>query len=307
MRRILAAIVIVNVAAIAIAWIGGFLPSKLLDYEQPSLSGEPLIRIFGDDISISNSLFTMWLVMALLIVIGFVVTRDLREQPGPLQNALELVVQGLGDFVEGIGGAGTRRYVPLFGTLFLFLLISNYLGLVPFVGAKFALGGAEVEPLRAPSSDYHVNLGLALTSFVIYQQIGIRKHGASYFGRFINLSGFRAGMPSALFMGPIMLFVGAIELIADVLRLLTLTLRLWGNIYAGEFAIAVVGSLVIVPILVFPFIGLELLVGLVQSLVFAMLVLVYIVLALESHEEEEGHAEQHGPAESVTAKEVAHA
>jgi F-type H+-transporting ATPase subunit a len=298
MKRILAVTVILNVAVIAIAWIGGLLPPKLLDFELPSLSGETLIRISGDEISISNSLFTMWLVMGLLIVVSFVVTRGLRERPGPLQNAVELLVQGLGDFVEGIGGAGSRRYVPLFGTLFLFILVSNYLGLVPFVGAKFEIGGTEVEPLRAPTSDYHVNLGLALTSFAVYQLAGIRKHGLSYFGRFINLSGFRGGMPGALFMGVILLFVGVIELFADLLRLLTLTLRLWGNILAGEIALTVVASLVIVPVLLFPFIGLELLVGLVQSLVFAMLVLVYVVLALESHEEEE-HGGEH--------REVAHA
>lgn len=298
MRRVLAVIAIVNVAAIAIAWIGGFLPTKLLQYQQPSLAGEPLIRLGVDELSVSNSLFTMWLVMALLIAVGFAATRDLREQPGPLQNAIELVVQGLGDFVEGIGGSGSRRYVPLFGSLFLFILVSNYVGLLPFVGTRFEIGHAEVEPLRAPTSDYHVNLGMAITSFVYYQFLGIRRHRLSYFGRFINLSGFRGPMPGALFMGIVLLFVGLIELFADVLRLLTLTLRLWGNIFAGEFAIAVVASLVIVPVLVFPFIGLELLVGLVQSLVFAMLVLVYIVLALESHEEE-GHAEER--------REVAHA
>jgi F-type H+-transporting ATPase subunit a len=204
-----------------------------------------------------------------------------------------------------VGGAGSRVHLPLFGTLFLFIVASNYLGLVPFVGTRFEIGGADVEPLRAPTSDYHVNLGLALTSFVVYQFLGIRKHGLSYFGRFINLSGFQGRMPGALGMGIILLFVGIIELFADVLRLVTLTLRLWGNILAGEIALAVLASLVIIPALIFPLIGLELLVGLVQALVFAMLVLVYIVLAVESHEE--AHEEQHGPEESVTAREVAHA
>ncbi len=298
---------IVNAVALAVGALTGSLPSKLLDFELPSLAGEPLIRISGDDISISNTLFTMWIVIALLLVLSFVFTRGLREQPHPAQNAVELLVQGLGDFVEGVGGPASRRYVPLFGTLFLFILFSNYLGLVPLVGTKLHLPGfGEVDPLRAPTSDYHVNLGLAVTCFAIYQWQGIRKHGLGYFGRFVNLSGFQGRMPGALFMGAILFFVGIIELFADVLRLLTLTLRLWGNILAGEIALTVVTSLVIIPLLVFPFIGLELLVGLVQSLVFAMLVLVYIVLALESHEEE-AHGQQHGSEKSVTVKEVAHA
>lgn len=302
MRRILVAAAVVNVIAIGLAAITGSLPTKLLDFELPALAGTPLIRLSGDEISISNTLFTMWLVMALLVVMGFVLTRDLRETPGPGQNALELVVQGLMDFVEGVGGHGSLRYVPLFGTLFLFILVSNYLGIVPLVGQSLNLPGlGEVEPFRAPTSDYHVNAGLAITCFVIYQWQGIRRHGLAYFGRFLNLSGFREGIPAGLVMGPILLFVGVIELFSELFRMLTLTLRLWGNILGGEISLAVMASLVVIPVLAFPFIGLELLVGLVQALIFSILVLVYIVLALESHDEE------HGPAEAATAREVAQA
>lgn len=302
MRRVLGVIVAVNGVALAIAAITGILPAKLLDFTLPHLAGEPLIRLAGDEISISNSLFTMWLVMALLVGIALYLTRDLREQPGPRQNLVELAVQGFADFVEGIGGPRSLRYVPLFGTLFLFILVSNYLGLVPFVGQPVnlpLLGHAE--PLRAPSSDYHVTVGLALVGFVIYQWQGIRAHGLAYFGRFLNLSGFQAGFPTALYMGPIMLFVGVIEIFSEVFRILTLTLRLWGNILGGEIALAVMASLVVIPVLAFPFVGLELLVGLVQSLIFAVLVLVYISLAIEAHDEE------HGPAEPETVREVAHA
>lgn len=301
MRRILVATAIVNAIAIALAAATGILPTKILDFELPDLAGSPLIPIAGDDVSISNTLFTMWLVMALLILISFVLTRGLREQPGPGQNVVELAVQGLMDFVEGIGGRGSLRYVPLFGTLFLFILISNYLGLVPLVGQPLELGGRHVEPLRSPTSDYHVNFGIALTCWVIYQWQGIRTHGFGYFGRFLNLSGFREPGAMKFLMGPIMIIVGLIELASETFRMLTLTLRLWGNILGGEISLGVMASLLIIPALAFPFIGLELLIGLVQALIFAILVLVYIVLALESHEEE------HGPAEAETATEVAHA
>lgn len=305
MRRILVVIVAVNLAALGLAAVAGILPPRLLDFVLPELSGHPLIHVAGEgtwEISITNSLFTMWLVMALLVGGALFLTRDLREHPGPRQNVVELLVQAFTDFVEGVGGHGSLRYVPLFGTLFLFILMSNYLGLVPLVGQPMDLPViGHAEPLRAPSSDYHVTVGLALVGFVIYQWQGIRKHGLSYFGRFLNLSGFREGFPQALFMGPIMLFVGVIEFFSELFRILTLTLRLWGNILGGEIALAVMASLVVVPVLAFPFIGLELLVGLVQSLIFAVLVLVYIVLAIESHDEE------HGPADAETVREVAHA
>ena len=301
MRRILIVTAAVNVVALAVASITGTLPAKLLDFELPDLAGQPLIRIVGDEISISNTLFTMWIVIGILIVGAFLLTRDLREQPRSGQNLVELVVQGLADFVEGIGGQQSLRYVPLFGTIFLFVLLSNYLGLVPFVSQPLDLDGRHVEPLRAPTSDYHVNAGLAVTSFVIYQWEGIRKNGVGYFGRFLNLSGFREAGPMKFVMGPTMIIVGTIELFSELFRMLTLTLRLWGNILGGEISIAVMASLLIIPALAFPFIGLELLVGLVQALLFAILVLVYIVLAIESHEEE------HGPAHAETATEEAHA
>lgn len=302
MRRVLGVILAVNAAALALAALAGILPSKLLDFTLPHLVGEPLIRLAGDEVSISNSLFTMWLVMALLAGLSLFLTRDLAEQPGPRQNLVELVVQGLADFVEGVGGPRSVRYVPLFGTLFLFILISNYLGLVPLVGQPLELPlVGHAEPLRAPSSDYHVTLGMAIVGFAIYQWQGIRANGLAYFGRFLNLSGFRGGLPEALYMGPIMLFVGVIEVASELFRILTLTLRLWGNILGGEIALGVMASLVVVPVLAFPFIGLELLVGLVQSLIFAILVLVYITLAIESHDEE------HGPAEAEAVREVAHA
>lgn len=306
MRRILILTAVINALALGLAAITGILPAKLLDFTLPELTGAPLIRIVGDEISISNSLFTMWLVIALIAGLAYLLTRDLRETPRGGQNLIELLVQGFMDFVQGVGGPGSLRYLPLFGTLFLFILVSNYLGLVPVVGQPLNLPViGHAEPLRAPTSDYHVNLGLAVTSFVIYQWSGIRKHGLAYFGRFLNLSGFRTGFPQALFMGPIMLFVGVIELFSELFRIVTLTLRLWGNIFGGEIALAVMASLVVIPALAFPFIGLELLVGLVQSLIFSILVLVYIVLALESHDEE--HTEEHGPAETETVREVAHA
>ena len=263
-------------------------------------AGTPIVHLGGDehpteggvisfwnDISLSNSILTSWIVMAVLVVAGIVAARSVRAVPGRFQSFIEVVVQGLVDFMRQAGGERLVRYLPLFGTLFLFALVSNWLSIVPLVG--------QVEILRAPTSDYHTNLGLALTGFVWYQAAGVRRNGIGYFTRWINFTGFKEGV----LVGVVMILVGIIELFSEIFRILTLTLRLWGNIWGGEIVLAVLAALLFVPSLVLPFIGLELFIGFIQAFVFAFLVLLYIVLALESHggEEHEGtHEAEHAAA-----------
>ncbi len=255
-----------------------------------ALTGEPLFSLGGPvsevnlagivvrfDWSYTNAHFTMLLVIALLVGLSVITTRSLREHPAGLQNGLELVVQGLADFVESIGGRKVLAYLPLFGTLFLFLLISNWLSVVPFVG--------QVTWLHAPTADYHTNAGLAILGFVLYQSEGFRKNGVGYLKRWANFSGF-AGKGGLKFMlGPIFLLVGLIEFFSELFRMLTLTLRLWGNVLGGEIMLVVMSALLFVPGLALPFVGLEVFIGLVQGLIFALLVLIYFVLATESHDE----------------------
>ena len=234
---------------------------------------------FWNDISISNSIFTAWIVMAVLIVLGFLAGRTVGEVPGRLQGFFELIVQFLVDFMRDAGGPQVVRFLPLFGTLFLFALVSNWMGVIPLVG--------QIELLHPPTADYHTNLGLALTGFVWYQAAGIRQNGIGYFTRWLNFTGFRDGV----LVGFVMILVGLIEAFSEIFRILTLTLRLWGNIWGGEIVLSVLAALLLIPSLALPFIGLELFIGFIQAFVFAFLVLLYIILALESHGE--GHEEQH--------------
>src|SRR5437868_6860763 len=133
MKQTLLFITTVNVGAIAIAALTGNLP-PWPDIRQPEITGIPVFEFSGAEISISNSLLTMWLVMALLIGISWIATRRLSDEPGRLQSLVEQLVQGFADFVVGVGGQNALRFLPLFGTLFLFIVISNWLGVVPFVG-----------------------------------------------------------------------------------------------------------------------------------------------------------------------------
>ncbi len=216
----------------------------------------------------------MAIVIAILAGLAWFVTRDLRDRPSPLQNLVEILVQGLDDFVVSIGGTGSRKYLPLFGSLFLFIVFSNWLSVLPFIG--------QVKFLHSPTADYHINFGMALVAWVAYQTEGFRHLKLDYPKRWFNLSGFKDGPV----IGAIFILVGFIELFSEMFRVLTLTLRLWGNVLGGEIMLIVMSGLFLVPGLALPFVGLEVFIGLVQGLVFALLVLMYFVLAIESHDEE---------------------
>jgi F-type H+-transporting ATPase subunit a len=307
-RGVLGVVAALNLLAIVFAALTGNLPNwppGQADIHVADQTGTPIFTFAGadnisaggpitiwNDISISNSIFTAWLVMAVLVLLAVLATARLSEQPGRLQSLFELVVQGLVDFMREAGGSGVVRFLPLFGSLFLFALFSNWLSIVPFVG--------QIELLHSPTADYHTDLGMALTGWVWYQAAGIRQNGVGYFTRWFNFTGFREGA----LVGGVMILVGLIELFSELFRILTLTLRLWGNIWGGEIVLAVLAALLFVPSFSLPFIGLELFIGFIQAFVFAFLVLLYIILALESHggEEHEAHEpEAHLEAQPVAA------
>lgn len=258
------------------------------DFHIPTLTGEALFRL--GPISYTNSHFTMLLVTLFIAGVAFVATRRLDAQPRGLQNAVELLVQGLADFVESIGGPRAGKYLPLFGTLFIFIVLSNWLSVVPFFG--------QIQILHSPTADYHINFGMALVAFVAYQTEGFRAVGGSYVKRWFNFSGFKDGP----FIGGIFVLVGLIELFSELFRMLTLTLRLWGNVLGGEIMLVVMSGLLFLPGLGLPFVGLEVFIGLVQGLVFALLVLMYFVLAVESHDQE-GHAAAGGDSDRAPSSE----
>lgn len=253
------------------------------EFHIPPLTGTEILR--AGPLSYTNSHFTMLLVGIFLVTIAWLATRQKREVPSGLQNLVEMLVQGLEDFVVSIGGPSARKYLPLFGTLFLFIVVSNWLSVTPLFG--------QVELLRAPTSDYHVNFGMAVIAWMAYQTDGFKKFGVGYMSRWFNFSGFKEGV----FVGVIFVLVGLIELFSEIFRMLTLTLRLWGNVLGGEIMLVVMSGLLFLPGLAIPFVGFEVFIGVIQGLVFGLLVLMYFVLALEGHgehDEEGAHTEGAG-------------
>jgi F-type H+-transporting ATPase subunit a len=227
--------------------------------------------------SISNTILTMWVVMAVVLIAVILMVRAPKLLPGRAQNLFETVYEFLRDFGIGIAGPAAAPYIPIFIAYFLLILFDNWVGLVPPVG--------KLEFLRAPSSDVNITIGMALVSFLIFEAEGFRKLGVGgYLGKFFPLYEFKNGIGA----GIIALFVGLIELMLEFVKPVTLSMRLFGNIYGGEVALGVITTLTVFLIPV-GLIGLELMLNAIQALIFSVLTLIFIVLAIESHHDEEGH------------------
>lgn len=267
----------------------------------------------GASLNITNSFVTMLLVMGFLIVAGALIARSASLVPGRVQSVFEMVVEFVLNLVESTAGKQFgRRIFPLIGGLFIFIIVSNYSGLLPGVGtigiwhetggesAKLAAAagasGEEGEvhrvlvPLfRSPSADLNMTLAMALLSYVTFQFLGIRAHG---------IVGRLKHMANPPFLFPI-------EVISELSRIVSLAFRLFGNIFAGEALLAVMYGIanaikisvigLLIPVV---FLYLEVLFGFIQALVFALLTLIYITLAAAEHDE---HHEHHEPARASAA------
>lgn len=227
--------------------------------------------------SISNTILTMWIVMAIVLVGAILMTRGGKLIPGRAQNLFEFLYEFLSDFGIGLAGPKARPYIPIFAAFFILILFDNWIGLVPPVG--------KIPELRAPSSDVNITIGMALISFTIFHVEGFRHLGVrGYLGKFFPIYEFRKGIGA----GFIAMFVGLIELMLEFVKPVTLSMRLFGNIYGGEVALGVITALTIAVIPV-ALVGLELMLNAIQALIFSVLTLMFIVLAIENHHEEEGH------------------
>jgi F-type H+-transporting ATPase subunit a len=211
------------------------------------------------------------------VVALILLTRKRTMIPGRGQNAIEALYDGLQGFAVSLGGPAAKKYVPLFVTLFIYILASNWSGLLPFVG--------RIELFRAPTSDVNITIGLALVSFAIFHIEGVRALGiGGYLSKFFPISAFRDGVGA----GVIAMFVGIIELMLEFVKPLTLSMRLFGNVYGGSVALGVILSLTIafIPVALY---ALELMLNAVQALIFSVLTLMFTLAAIEGHHGEDEH------------------
>ncbi|TME30747.1 MAG: F0F1 ATP synthase subunit A [Chloroflexi bacterium] len=255
---------------------------------QVSIKAETLFTI--GPLQVTNSMVGAVLASAILLGASWWFLRGASLVPSRFQSAVELPIEWLSGIVAG-STSRWRSYVGLVVGLFLMILIANWLGVLPGVGTiglvKETEAGKELVPfVRPAAADLNFTLGLALITFVVFVWWAVRLHGP------IGYLKELAGEPR--YMAPLMF---PIHLISELSRLISLSMRLFGNVFAGEVLMATMLALTTAAIFVLPlaffvpafFILLELLFGLVQAMVFALLTMAYITLAIA--EQQGGHAE----------------
>jgi F-type H+-transporting ATPase subunit a len=198
----------------------------------------------------------MQLLVALILIVLFAVLRSRLSvgKPGAMQHVFEIIHRFVSDEAESQVGHDSPRHVALFETLFVFLLLSNLIGIIPgFV---------------SPTQVIYVPVGCALIAFFYYNIVGIRKHGFKYAGHFVG------PIPA---LAPLMILI---EIMGALARPLSLSVRLFANMYAGEQVTLVFLSLtyLVVPAL---FMGLHVFVGLLQAYIFVLLTMIYVAGAVE--------------------------
>jgi len=287
----------------------GFFPFQLpenLKVPRPhvKLPAEEIAHVGG--FSITNTLIASWFTILVLAVLFYFCTRKMQRIPRRLQALAEVIVEGLLGFVEGVAGKQHARLLfPGIATIFIYVISNAYMGLLPIFGTVGLIEhghGHEVEfipLLRAANTDINLPLSIALMSFIFVETWGMRVVGFfHYTGEFINVRQLGLGLkqllagkireaPLNIVFGIINLFVGVLEIFSHLTRMLSFTFRLFGNMTAGEILVLV--SCFLIPmIFTIPFYGLELLIGLIQALIFSGLTLVFGTVAISSaHEEPE--------------------
>jgi F-type H+-transporting ATPase subunit a len=237
------------------------------------LRAEPLFRI--GSFEVTNTLLLSSLVVAILVVLSIYLYQSYQLRPTGAQNVVEFIIDTVVGLLESIFGNRERaeRYFPFIATIFIFILFSNWFGILPGVGS---LGFYEhtydhhekfVPFLRSPASDLNFTLALAIIAVVAINAFGIAVLGIrGHVQKFLNFS------------SPIGFFIGVLEFIAEIARIISFSFRLFGNVFAGEVLLVVVAFLVpyVIPL---PFLFMEIFVGLIQAFVFAMLTAVFTAVA----------------------------
>ena len=280
--------------AVAFAWSAGFASAAAAPAEEHVLTQQAveIARPFG--FPITNSMIVSWVVAVALIVFARVATRDMKRVPSGAQNLLEWLVAGLYGFLEGVIGAHlVKRTFWFFATIFIFILAANWFGLIPGVGTigwgRHTEHGFQIDQplLRGANADLNLTLAMALIFFACWIVWALREVGpGGVLKELFGPKGDTAGLMRML-MVVIFFLAGCLEIVSILFRPVSLSFRLYGNVFAGETMLETMSRLVpglgwLLPI---PFYFLELLVGLVQALVFMLLTAVFTLLICQ-HEEE---------------------
>jgi F-type H+-transporting ATPase subunit a len=251
----------------------------MASFVPPTLASEPIFHIGGFEVR--NTIITALMTLCVWLVVGLLVRRKKYAMvPSGIQNFVEVIIEGLFNFFNGIVGdeAKTKKFFPIVATIFLFVILSNWMGLLPGFGSigiwEEHEGHEVLVPLfRSTFADVNMTFALALVAMTAVQVFGFSMLGfKKYAGKFfIN--------PFKNFVGS---FVGILELMSEFSKMISFSFRLFGNVFAGEVLLLVI-SFLAPYILPLPFYGLEIFVGFIQALVFSFLTLVFLQMATTAH------------------------
>lgn len=242
-----------------------------------SIAAEKLFSI--GTFPMTNALLIGFLVSGVLIIALRTVGKRMQLVPRGAQNLFEIVFEGMFSLMEDVLGdkAVARKFFPLIATIFLFVLLSNWIGLLPGAGtiglSHTQEGHATIIPfLRSTSADLNFTIALSLIAVLIIQWSGIAALGIVKYGKKF----FVSPLHKPYVLGTVM---GLLELVSELAKLFSFSFRLFGNVFAGEVLLIVMLHLVpyFIPL---PFLFLEIFVGFIQAAVFAMLTLVFLKMAM---------------------------
>lgn len=260
-----------------------------------TLFAEPIFKI--NNFSITNSLLNTWLVVLIVIIFSLYLKSRIKMVPKGLQNAVEALIEMLLDVFDSVTGSRqkTLKYFPFVFSFFVFILLNNWLGLLPGIGSIGQVVSEHGEKFFIPffrggMADLNTTLALASIGVVFSHIFSVLAIGIwNYFNKFINLKALieipKKVMkePTILIVNPIKIFVGFIEIIGEFAKVASLSFRLFGNVFAGEVLLASMAALFAFGLPI-PFMFLEVIVGLIQAFIFSVLILAYITMNTTAEE-----------------------
>ena len=269
-----------------------------------TIFAEPIFHI--GDFTVTNSLLTSWLAVLVVLVLSLALRLKLKKIPGKLQNFFEVILDGALSLYGQVTNDRklSQKVFPFVFSLFIFILINNWLGLLPVLGSmgflvKEGATSTFVPFLRSGTADINTTLALSIMVVIGSNLFGIIALGIwKTFNKYVNIKALWSiptkvlKDPTVLIVAPINFFVGLLELLGEMAKIASLSFRLFGNVFAGEVLLASM-SAIFAYIVPGPFLFLEVFVGLIQALIFALLATVYFTIASQDHSEHDEHKE-HG-------------
>ena len=254
------------------------------------------VHVFG--LPIPNTMLATWIGMLIIVGLSYLAVSNMELVPKGVQNLIEWTIEAFYNLVESVVGEHAPRFFPLAMTIFLLVLVVNWMELVPgmdsigllerahegqtgyevtqagplglLTGTKVEREGFVVTPfVRTASTDLNLTFALALISVITCQYVGLKALGLGYIKKFFNTNGIWS-------------LVGILEFISEIFKIIAFAFRLFGNLFAGQILLFVIPFLI--PYLApMPFYALEVFIGAIQAFIFAMLTLVFLKMATEAH------------------------